>query len=705
MTLTSVLSPRSVAIVGASDNTDKIGGRPIYYMKRQGYAGALWPINPGRDRVQGLPAFPALDALPGVPDAVVVAVPGQAAIDAVTQSAEMGVGAAVIIASGFGETGPEGKAAEVRLRDIARAGNMRLIGPNSQGLANFGTGAILSFSTMFSEADPQDGPVAIISQSGAMSGVPYGLLRGRGIGVRHVHATGNDCDVTVSELACAVLDDPEVRLLLLYLESLGDPAMLARAAALARARGVPVVALKAGRSERGRRAAASHTGAIATPDRVVDAFFAKHGIWRADSMAELVHAADLYLAGTGGTEGGLCVISSSGASGVLAVDAADLAGHPVADLSPASLSALRDTLPAFAGIENPIDLTGAILSDSTLLPRAAKIAADDAGVGALLVGLPVSGKGYDVEGMAAGAAAISRTSGKPVVLSAAQPRIRAAFAAKGVPVFETDHAAIRALSQVARHRALIAAADAAGAGPVERDAGGGQGRTLSEPDSLAIAARHGVPVVPHRRCTTAADLKAFIATQDGPVVVKAISAAVAHKSDHGLVLTHIDAGRDPETVLATLKERMEALGHPFEGVLAAPMVPAEREIVVGGHVDPVFGPVVMVGDGGIAVEAMPDTALLLPPFSDDAVRQALDSLRIAPLFRGFRGRRPLGAAPLIRAAQGVATMLADGGVHSVDLNPLRVTPDGGCAVDALVVTAAQPDLVKGAGQGDAMEKS
>lgn len=706
MTLSSVLSPRSVAVVGASDNIDKIGGRPIHYMKAQGFGGTIWPINPARDTVQGLEAFPSLEALPGVPDAVVIAVPGQAAVDAVSLSAKMGVGAAVIIASGFGETGPEGKAAEQKLRDSAVVSGMRLIGPNSQGLANFGTGAILSFSTMFSEAEPMDGPVAIISQSGAMSGVPYGLLRGKGIGVRHVHATGNDCDVTVSELACAVLDDPDVRLLLLYLESLADPQMLARAAAVARARGVPVVALKAGRSERGSRAAASHTGAIATPDRVVDAFFAKHGIWRADSMTDLVHAAEIYLghADTDGDGTGLCVISSSGASGVLAVDAADLAGHPIADLSGHSLDALRATLPAFAGIENPIDLTGAILSDSTLLPRAARIAAEDLGVGSLLIGLPVSGKGYDVEGMARGAAEIGAASGKPVVLSAAQPRIRAAFAAQGVPAFETDHAAIRALSQVARHRALMAAATAAGAGSAALPVLTGEGRMLSEPASMDLAERYGVPVVARQRCLSTEALRTFIEAQGGPVVVKAISAAVGHKSDHGLLETGVDATTGPEVVIARLKTRIEDLGHPYEGVLAAPMIPAEREVVVGGHIDPVFGPVVMIGDGGIAVEAMPDTALLLPPFDDAAIRAAIAKLRIAPLFDGVRGRPPLDMVPVIRSARAVADMLCDpaSGVLSVDLNPLRITAEGGCAVDALIVrTAPQSDT--GAGQGDAME--
>src|SRR5690625_4178837 len=341
MSLEALLAPRSVAIIGASDNADKIGGRPIRYLQEFGFKGRILPVNPGRSTVQGLPAWPSVSELPEVPDAAIVAVAGQAAVEAVEACATKGVKAAIIMASGFGETGPEGKAEEVRLRQLAQAAGMRLVGPNSQGLANFGSGAILSFSTMFIEAPPQDGPVASIGQSGAMSVVPYGLLRERGIGLRHVHATGNDCDVTLAELATAVVQDPGVKLLLLYLETLEDPENLARAAAIGRERGVPIIALKSGRSEVGRRAASSHTGAIATADRVVDAFFEKHGIWRADGMRDMVQAAELYLQDWKLEGRNLAVISNSGATCVLAADAAERARLRMAQLAEETEAKLR----------------------------------------------------------------------------------------------------------------------------------------------------------------------------------------------------------------------------------------------------------------------------------------------------------------------------------------------------------------------------
>ena len=292
------LAPRSIAVIGASENPNKIGGRPIAYLSRFGFRGEVYPINPARETVQGLRAYPGLSALPAVPDVVVIAVPGQLAVDAVAECAAAGVRLAIVMASGFGETpDPVAQALERTMVSTARAAGMRLVGPNSQGLANFGNGAVPNFSTMFVETPARDGPIGIISQSGAMSVIPYGLLRARGLGVRHAHATGNDADISVCELATAVVEDPDLKLLLLYLEGLPDPWNRAEAARIARRRSLPIVVLKSGRSAAGAEAARSHTGALATEDRVVDAFLEDQGIWRVRTTVEMVDMAELYLKG------------------------------------------------------------------------------------------------------------------------------------------------------------------------------------------------------------------------------------------------------------------------------------------------------------------------------------------------------------------------------------------------------------------------
>jgi acyl-CoA synthetase (NDP forming) len=216
--------PASVAVVGASDDTEKIGGRPLRYMREFGYAGRVYPVNPKRDTVQGMATYPSLGEVPDVPDVALIAVPGAAAVEAVKTAARMGVRGAVVMSSGFTETGrPEGAALQAEMLAHARDAGMRVVGPNSQGLASFHSGAVLGFSTLFTEEPPADGPVGIISQSGALASVPYGILRRRGIGVRYAHGTGNDLDVTAAELAAAAVDDPDLKLLLLYLENVGDP--------------------------------------------------------------------------------------------------------------------------------------------------------------------------------------------------------------------------------------------------------------------------------------------------------------------------------------------------------------------------------------------------------------------------------------------------------------------------------------------------
>src|ERR1700744_2231449 len=337
--LKAALDPRSVAIIGASENPNKVGGRPVHYLDKFGFKGRIFPINPSRAEVQGHKCFSSLAGLPEGPEMAIVAVAGDNAIGAVEECAARGVKVAVVMASGFGEVDAvAGKAKERRMVEIAHKAGMRIVGPNSQGLANFGTGTIASFSTMFMEMDRSEGQgdVAMLSQSGALSSVPVGFLRRRGIGVPHPHATGNDADITVGELAVAVAEDPEVKLLLLYLESIPEKKYLEELAAVALDRDLPIVALKSGRSEAGRQAAQSHTGALANEDRVVDAFFEHHGIWRAPDMRGLVEATELYLKGWKPKGRRLVAISNSGEVCVMTADAATALRMPVAQLAGSS---------------------------------------------------------------------------------------------------------------------------------------------------------------------------------------------------------------------------------------------------------------------------------------------------------------------------------------------------------------------------------
>jgi acyl-CoA synthetase (NDP forming) len=671
--LASALNPRSVAIVGASDNPHKVGGRPILFLKRYGFRGAIYPINPARATVQDLRAYPSIADTPEAPELAVVAIAGDEAVGAVEACAARGVKVAVVMTSGFGETGEAGREAQAQMVAAARSRGMRLIGPNCQGLANFATGLVANFSTIFNELEAKDGPVAIVSQSGANSQAIYSLLRDKGLFARHVHATGNEADVTVPDLAAAVAADPGVRLVLLYMEAIKDPSVLAAAAATARSRDVPIVALKAGRTSSGQKAASSHTGALAAEDRLVDAFFERHGIWRAGSPQELVSAAELYLGARRPRGKRLVILSNSGASCVMGADHAERRGIP---LAPVPTQKLKTVLPAFAAAENPIDVTGALLSDSGLFGAVLPIVGDDAQSDLLLCCIPVAGAGYDVPRFARDIAAFQERYGVASAVAAPQPSVRAPFTAAGVATFASESEAMDALAQVADHAALLRQSP-----PLLKPVRvGASRRFLNEAESLAMLAKAGIPVVEHHLCTREDEV------QGGDIVLKACSRDLPHKSDHGLVAL---GPADPKAEFRRLRERCLALGANFEGVIAARRARGFRELALGARIDPAFGPVVLIGDGGIYLEALKDFRLLLPPFGEDDVLRKLGELRIAPLLGALRGQpaRDVRAFANMAVKLGEAIVAWDGAVASVDINPVAVFETGAVALDALVEVA------------------
>lgn len=688
MSLAAALSPQSIAIVGASDNPHKVGGRPILYMKRYGYRGAIYPINPGRAEVQGLKAYASIADTPAAPDLAVIAVAGEEAVRAVQDCAARGVQVAVVMTSGFGELGDEGRRAQERMAAAAKAANMRLVGPNCQGLANFATGAVANFSTVFHEIEARDGPVAIVSQSGACSQAIYILARQRGLEVRHVHATGNEADVTVADLAEEIVKEDGVRLVLLYMEAIQRPEALARAASIARQRELPIVAVKAGRTASGVRAASSHTGALASEDRVIDAFFEKHAIWRAADPQELVAAGQLYL--TGGRPRGrrFVAVSNSGASCVMAADAAEEFGLDLPQFDEATQAKLKRVLPAFATPSNPLDVTGALLSDSGLIGGSLEVLGESDACDLLMLAIPIAGAGYDVPRFARDAAAYRERRGKSLAVAAPQPEVRAEFEKLGLPAFARERDAMLALRQLAEHSALMrrkpAPPRAAEAPPVPP----GEERYLDEAEGLALLAAAGLEVVEHRLCRTEAEARAAFRALGPRVVAKGCSASVPHKTELGLVRLGL---ADEEAVAQAFRDFRPRLPEGG-GVLVARQVAGRRELALGARLDPCFGPVVMVGDGGIYLEALKDFRLLLPPFSEAEVLEALQLLRIARLLGGLRGL----PAPDVGAFARMAVRLGDamlgwrGTVASVDLNPVMILDAGrgALAVDALVERAS-----------------
>ncbi len=690
--LSAALNPRSVAIVGASESPDKIGGRCLGYMKRFGFTGAIYPINPGRETTQDVKTYPSLAALPAPADLAVICVPGEQAMAAVDACAGQGTKVAIIITAGFSESDEAGRVMEQAMVARARETGMRLIGPNTQGLANFGNGAIANFSTMFIETEPADGPVAIVSQSGGMASVPFGLLRGKGIGVRHCHSIGNQCDVTVSELAVEVARDPGVRLLMLYLEGVPDPENLVTLSQVARERDLPVLVLKSGRTAAGQIASRSHTGSLAAEDRVVDAFLRHHGLFRVDDVGGMVGAAELYLKGwrPGGRR--LVVVSNSGTACVLSADAATRNDLRIETLQPETRAELGKILPSFATTTNPVDITAALLSNSRLFGDILPVIARDPGADCFLISVPVAGRGYDVQAFADDAAAFGRTVGKPLVIVSPQPGVTARFREQGLPVFVQESDGIAALNQLISHHELMARAAAAPPAQPGARLPDAEGMTLNEADSLALLARYGVPVVPHRFCASEDEAVAAWAQLGGTVAVKGCSRAVTHKSELGLVRLRLATEAGVREAYQDVQAQAQAHGVLLDGVIVAAMVPGvQREFIVGAHRDPTFGPVIVLGDGGKYVEALPDSCVLLPGTPRAEMLRALRGLRIGPILDGVRGEDPIDLDALCDLAEAVARCITDpaAAVHSLDINPVMALAGGrGClAVDGVVVRA------------------
>ena len=682
----AVFSPSSVAVIGASDNPNKVGGRPIHYMTRFGYAGAIYPVNPARNEIQNRRCYPTLQSIGSVPDAAIVAVAGKDAAQAVRDCADLGVALVVVMASGFAETGPEGRQAQEQMVAYAAARGTRVIGPNAQGVANFANGAVLNFSTMFMEVAPQDGPIAIISQSGAASVMPYALLREMGLGVRYLCATGNDADLGIAELCVMAAQDPAIRLILVYAEALSQPALLAEAARLARSRGAAMVLLKGGSSSKGAAAAASHTGAMVGHDGALDAFLSRHGIRRAHDMHELVDAAPLYMQGARCGAGRTVVMSHSGAVGVMCADAAEQAGLPLTELAASTCAQLRAVLPGFATASNPLDLTAALMGDNGLYHKVLDVLGADPHADMFLIGIPVAGPGYDVPALAEATAVFARRLQRPVAVCAPQASVRDAFAAHGLPVFRTESDAVRALRQYSADcQPLAAAVRIVGDPKADLPRHGG---VLGESDSLALLRHAGLPVVDHELCISAGQAREAFARLGAPVVVKGCAAAVPHKSEHGLVHLNVESGDAAAAAAESCLAALAAMDCGEARVLVAPMVRGIHEFMLGVTVDPAFGPIVMMGEGGTLVELRRDTVSLLAPFSEAEALAALRSLRIGPLFDGYRERPPLDLAALAQAAVvlGDFAWRNQDRLRSVDMNPVMVLARGHgvLAVDAVV---------------------
>ncbi|MFI9006087.1 acetate--CoA ligase family protein [Actinosynnema sp. NPDC053489] len=678
-TLSLLWRAESVAVIGATERPGALGRKPVDYLRRYGYPGRVLPINPKGGEILGYPAYPSVLDAPGPIDLALIMVSAERVPAAVDDCVAAGIKLAIIASSGFAEVGDEGAALQAETVSRARAGGLRLIGPNCIGSVGFRSRVLATFSPLFSAESVvslEPGGLGIVSQSGALGFGAASLGIERGMRPGWVVTTGNDADVSALEVLAALAGEPDCTALLGYLENVPDIDLLRSLAAS----GKPVALVKSGRSAEGGRAAASHTGALATDDRVLDAALRQLGIVRADGIDELLDAGDAFATPLRPKGPRVAIVTTSGGSGILAADDVVARGLRLSELRPETREVLAGIVPSFGSVDNPVDVTAAVLSDSSLFERSlAAIAADD--TVDMIIGCFCVMTDGDVDKAVHSLARTAQASGKPVLVSRTgadflAPEARATLRRIGLPEYPTPARAVRAaaaLWQVSRPRpAALPPATTAVPAP---------GAEVTEPELKALLTAAGLRVPAGRVVASAEEAASLVAELGGRAVVKAVVPGLVHKTDVGAVKVGVGVAD-----AAAAYEEIAAFGGR---VLVEELVEDGVELLVGVR-SADFGPVLTVGLGGIFTEVLDDVTSRLLPLGEGDAEAMLGELRGSALLTGARGRRAVDVAAAADVLRAVSALTADWGPgFELDLNPVRLLPDRAVVLDAAFVTTKE----------------
>ena len=695
-----LIQPASVAVVGVSERETTFGSRVVANLR--GFDGQTYLVNAKYPALGGRPCFPDVDALPETPDCVVIATGREAVEPIVAQCAARGVGAVIVLASGYAETAkPERVAAQSRLATMARAANMRLVGPNTIGLLNYVVGAGLTFSGMPDRAPLRPHAIGIVSQSGSIG---FSLCQAvmRGVSVSHVLSAGNSCDVDVADHVAYLASDPSCRAIACVFEGMADPRRMIAAAELAWQADKPLVLYKMATGAEGARAALSHTGSLAGSEAAYRAAFARAGVVQVDTLEALVEATAFFAKAPAPQEYGVAVIATSGGATIMAADKAERHGVALPQPGPEAAAVLAARVPEYGSTRNPCDVTAQVITEPGGLLACTDALLADPAYGALVTShayayasatarLPVFSQAAAAHGKIVcnvwapewlgGPGAFETETDPHLALFHSMDRCFAVLAAwhrrdamRRAP--RTVHGRFSSPGAKAEAVALLHAVPRA---------------ALTEHEAKRVMALYGVPVVADHLVHAPGAAVAAAAALGFPVALKAESPDVQHKTEAGMV--HLDL-RDAEDVGQAYQAILDAAAamtpRPgLHGVLVQPMVPKGIEVMVGARDDPQFGPVVMAGLGGVFVELLHDVALAPAPVGLDEAMAMLQGLKGAALLRGFRGAEPVDLARLAEMVCRISELAADmaGTVAELEVNPFICAGGRIVAVDALMVKA------------------
>lgn len=701
------LSPRSIAVIGASRTRGSIGAEIFRNLLKMGFEGAVYPVNPVADVIGSVKAYPSVKGCPGPVDLAVIVVPAAAVLGVARECAEKGVRALLIISAGFAEAGEAGRERQAELMKLVRGTGMRVIGPNCMGIMNLAPDVRLDAT--FSPVAPEHGNLAFSSQSGALGIAVMDRARSLGLGLSSFVSVGNKADISGNDLIQYWESDDDTDVILLYLESFGNPRKFARIARRT-AKRKPIVAVKSGRSQAGARAAASHTASVATGDVAVDALFRQTGVIRTETLEELFDVAALlaYQPLPAGERVG--ILTNAGGLGILCADACESSGLEVPSLSEKTAASLREFLPAEASVANPVDMIASASAEH--YARSLQILSEDPDLDALIVIFipPLVTRAEDV------ARSISQVATKII-----DKTVLACFLGvqgvhemlrepgRAIPSYSFPESAARALGRVADYSQWRQRPDGVVADFDDIDSGAAlalstrlldEGEGWLDPVSVtSLLGHYGIKTARSRSAGSIHEVEAAAEEFGGdPVAVKVMSSKILHKTDVGGVVLDVRGAKEAGTAARRITANLDRLGllDDLDGFLVQEMVDREgAEMFVGMTHDPSFGPLLACGAGGTLVELMKDISVRITPLMDEDARDMLRSLKMHPLFDGYRGQPPLDEQAIVELLMRLSRLVEDlPHLAEMDLNPVILFAEGrGYAVADARIRLAYPKPV------------
>ena len=679
-----IFAPRSIAVIGAGRRRGNLGGEILRNLKGR-FRGQLYAVNPEAAEIDGVRSYPGVREIGAEVDLAVIAVPAAHVENVIDDCVAASVPAVVVISAGFGETGEAGRALEQRILEKARAGGMRMVGPNCMGVIN--TDPEVAMQATFASVDPSPGNIAMSSQSGAIGLAVLDYARTQNVGFSSFISVGNKADVSGNDLIQYWAEDPATEVMLLYLESFGNPRKFAEIARRV-SKNKPIVAVKAGRSAAGARAAQSHTGALASSDAIVADLFRQAGVIRTDTLEEMFDVGSLLAQQPLPAGRRVGIITNAGGAGILAADACEAKGLQLPSLSPESAAKLREFLPAAASVNNPVDMIASASAED--YRRTVETLLGDENFDSLLV-IYIPVLPTDADAVAAALRDVGGRANGKTILATYMGAHGAPQVLCPIPAFGFPERAVSALAHAVsyaewRRRPIgtvpvFSDIDQAAARRAVQDTLSRGGGWLSPIETSRLLAAAGI-AVPRSELVESADEAMEAAMRIGTkVALKALGPALLHKTEAGAVRLNLD-----ECAAAQAFQDFEGrLGNAMTGALVQEMVTEGVEVMIGVTDDPTFGHVVAYGAGGTLIELLRDVTFRLHPISDAMVDAMVDEARITKLVRGFRGAKPGDVAALKQALLRVSALLGIcPEIRELDINPLKVLEHGVMAVDARV---------------------